>query len=70
MKKMFEEASLSHGVIKHTTYVLNAFVVIVFCFFELVGWKGAIWNFVVRIVFCIACSLFRLSLRQVVSVIY
>ena len=26
-------------------------------FFELVGWKGAIWNFVVRIMFCIACSL-------------
>ena len=43
MNKMFEEASLSHGV-------------------------RAIWNFVVRIVFCIACSLFKLSLRQVVSV--
>jgi hypothetical protein len=68
-KRLFEEASLSHGVIKNITYVLNAFVVIDF-FFELVGWKRAIWNFVVRIVFCIACSLFKLSLRQVVSVIH
>ena len=30
MNKLFEEASLSHGVIKNITYVLNAFVVIDF----------------------------------------
>ena len=32
MKKLFEEASLSHGVTKNITYVLNAFVVIDFFF--------------------------------------
>ena len=53
-KRLFEEASLSHGVIKHIC--VECFCCHCFLFsLELAGWKITFCNFVVRIVFCIAC---------------